>query len=98
MSEELFSLSFSLELGSGCFPCCLIFVSFSSVTQDVLSKIVPLDFAGREIVDLKNDENNAFQNLFSKLTDTKIYNFSEVAENTPILEKGEIKPFTLKDR
>ncbi len=60
-----------------------------------MENITPLGFTNREIIDLKKDERDKFQCLFSKLTDTKQYNFSEVAENTPVIEEIVIKPFTL---
>lgn len=78
-------------------PKKFIFASFIPLTTVNLDLITPLDFQSREVVDLRKDEKNAFQYLFSKLTDTKQYNFSDVASNTPLVETITIKPFTLSD-
>ncbi len=78
-------------------PRKFVFASFISLTANIIEKITPLDFQGRELVDLKKDEKNSFQYLFSKLTDINQYNFSTVASNTPLVETKKIKPFTLTD-
>ena len=36
------------------------------------------EFKGREIVDLVKDESNNFKTLFSKLTNTKAYTYSNI--------------------
>lgn len=73
-----------------------VFASFTQITNEIIDSITPIEFKGREIVDLFKDESNDFETLFMKLTDTKIYKFSDVAENTPIIESKPILPFTLK--
>lgn len=78
-------------------PRKFVFASFIPLTTNVIEKITPLDFQGRELVDLKKDERNSFQYLFSKLTDINQYNFSTVASNTPLVETKKIKAFTLTD-
>ncbi|NOT52940.1 MAG: TIR domain-containing protein, partial [Chitinophagaceae bacterium] len=78
------------------YPKRFVLASFIKLSEEVIETIVPIDLTGREIVDLKIDEQNNFQNLFSKLTDAKRYNFSEVANTTPVIEEMFIKPFTLK--
>lgn len=78
-------------------PRKFVFASFIPLTANVIEKITPLDFQGRELVDLKKDEKNSFQYLFSKLTDINQYNFSTVASNTPLVETKKIKTFTLAD-
>lgn len=78
-------------------PRKFVFASFIPLTTNVIEKITPLDFQGRELVDLKKDEKNSFQYLFSKLTDINQYNFSSVASNTPLVETKKIKAFTLTD-
>lgn len=77
-------------------PKKYVLTSFISITNEIISEIVPMEFKGREIVDLVKDEGNNFEALFSKLTDTKIYKFSDVAKNTPLIESKRIMPFTLK--
>lgn len=77
-------------------PKKYIFSSFSSINSNTISQITPIEFAGREIVDLVIDENNNFEKLFSKLTDFEKYIFSEVASETPIIENKKIEKFTLK--
>jgi hypothetical protein len=72
-----------------------ILTSFLPITDENRRLIVPMGFDGKELVDLIKDEVNQFQYLFSKLTDSKQYNFSEVASGTPLVQKKEIKPFTL---
>lgn len=74
-----------------------VFTSFQSINSDIINGIVPIEFKGREIVDLVKDESNNFETLFSKLTNTKAYKFSEVAKNTPTIESKRIMPFTLKE-
>jgi len=77
-------------------PKKYVFTTFKSITSEIINEIVPMEFKGREIVDLVKDEANNFETLFSKLTDTKLYKFSEVAKNTPVIESKRIMPFTLK--
>ncbi|WP_299903333.1 SEFIR domain-containing protein [uncultured Aquimarina sp.] len=77
-------------------PKKYVFTSFEPITNDTINEIVPIEFKGREIVDLVKDETNKFEALFSKLTDTKVYKFSDVAKNTPLVESKRIMPFTLK--
>ena len=77
-------------------PSKYIFASFEDVNTSLIEKVAPIEFSSRHIVSLKKDENSSFKELFSKLTDTKQYVFSDVASSTPIIEQREIKPFTLK--
>ena len=77
-------------------PKKYIFASFQNLTNHVINKITPLDFLGREIINLVNDEKGNFENLFSKLTESERYIFSDVAAQTPIIEKVKIQKFTLK--
>lgn len=77
-------------------PKKYVFTSFEPITNGVIDTIVPIEFKGREIVDLHKDESNNFEALFAKLTDTKVYKFSDVAKNTPLVESKRIMPFTLK--
>jgi len=77
-------------------PKKYVFTSFEPITNGVIDTIVPIEFKGREIVDLHKDESNNFEALFAKLTDTKVYKFSDIAKNTPLVESKRIMPFTLK--
>lgn len=64
-------------------PNKYILVSFSG--RD--NSIVPLFFKSREIIDLRTDNEEEKQKLFSKLLDINIYQFNEVASSLP-----QIKP------
>ncbi len=77
-------------------PKKYILSSFFNLTSEVVDKISPIEFSGREIVDLVKDENSDFENLFGKLTESQKYVFSDVASETPIVEKKKIDKFTLK--
>lgn len=69
-----------------------IFVSFGVNTD----KIVPTGIIGREVLDLKKDQDkNNFNGLFSKLKNENIIEFSEVSENVVVIKKKDIKPFKL---
>lgn len=73
-----------------------ILASFFKLTKEIIENITPIDFLGREIVDLPKDETEGFENLFGKLTESEKYVFSDVASETPIIEKKKIDKFTLK--
>lgn len=77
-------------------PNKYVLTSFETISSALLNKIAPAEFKGREVVDLAKDENSNFERLFSKLTDSGGYKFSDVASNTPIVGEKYIKPFTLK--
>ena len=70
-----------------------IFVSFGTET---LKEISPLAISGREILDLKKDQDeNNFNTLFSKIKEETILNFSEIPEEEVQVRKVDIKPFEL---
>ncbi|MFT5824425.1 MAG: hypothetical protein ACI8ZM_005693 [Crocinitomix sp.] len=71
-------------------PNKYILVSFEKVTDD----IAPLALQGRQILDLSNEEN--FNELYAKLKDEAIIEFSEVAKEKPIIKKKDIKPFIVE--
>ncbi|PXX98809.1 hypothetical protein DF185_15645 [Marinifilum breve] len=73
-----------------------VLASFENINTESISRIAPIEFSSRHIVDLQKDENSSFKVLFSKLTDSKEYIFSDVASETPVIDPKEIKPFTLK--
>lgn len=77
-------------------PKKYILASFFNLTSEIVDKISPIEFSGREIVDLVKDENSDFENLFGKLTESQKYVFSDVASETPIVVKKKIDKFTLK--
>ncbi len=78
-------------------PKKYILSSFEEVNSGSIGKMCPIDFLGREILDLIKDENENFERLFAKLTESKKYLFSDVASETPIIEKKKIEKFTLKN-
>jgi len=69
-----------------------IFVSFG---KEELEFITPLGIANIDILNLKNDQGNSFNNLFAKLESENIINFSDVSDVKVKVEKIEIKPFEL---
>ncbi|MFW5983331.1 MAG: SEFIR domain-containing protein [bacterium] len=73
-----------------------ILASFFKLTKEIIENIAPIEFSGKEIVDLPKDETVGFENLFGKLTESKKYVFSDVASETPIVEQKKIEKFTLK--
>lgn len=64
-------------------PKKYILVTFSG--RD--NSIIPLFFKDREIIDLKENNENEKQKLFSKLLDEEIYQFNEVAKKLPEINK-----------
>ncbi|HSH67446.1 MAG TPA: SEFIR domain-containing protein [Bacteroidia bacterium] len=77
-------------------PNKYILAAFSGLSKEIIGKISPIEFIGREIVDLPKDEGVYFETLFGKLTQSQKYVFSEVAAETPITEQKKIDKFTLK--
>lgn len=73
-----------------------ILASFFKLTKEIIKNIAPIEFSGREIVDLPKDETEGFEKLFGKLTESEKYVFSDVASETPIIEQKKIEKFTLK--
>ena len=70
-----------------------IFVSFG---DNSFETIVPTGIVGRDILDLKKDQDeNEFNNLFSKIQSKNVIQFSEVEDVTTEIEVKEIKPFKL---
>lgn len=69
-----------------------VFVSFGNET---LEEIVPTGIKGRDILDLKKDQDNEFNTLFAKLQNKNIITFSEVGEIMEEIKRKEIKPFRL---
>ena len=69
-----------------------ILVSFEKISDD----ITPLFFKGRHIIDLSIKEN--INELFSKLMDEEIIEFSEVGKNKPQIAKKVIPPFEVKEK
>ncbi len=70
-----------------------IFVSFGNNTKN---DIIPIGISGREILDLKKDQDqNEFNQLFAKLESKNIIQFSPVSEIKVEVKLKEIKPFKL---
>ncbi|KFC21534.1 SEFIR domain-containing protein [Chryseobacterium sp. FH1] len=70
-----------------------IFISFGSEKFD---KITPTGILGTEIIDLKKDQDeNNFNILFSKIKQENILNFSNINDDEVEIKKIEIKPFKL---
>lgn len=69
-----------------------ILVSFDKISDD----ITPLFFKGRHIIDLSIKEN--MNELFSKLMDEEIIEFSEVGKNKPQIAKKVIPPFEVEEK
>lgn len=74
-------------------PNKFIFVSFG---ENKISEITPKSIKGREILDLKKDQDDHdFNGLFSKLENKNIIQFSDVGKTTPSVKAIVIKPFKL---
>ncbi|PIF29692.1 SEFIR domain-containing protein [Flavobacterium sp. 9] len=70
-----------------------IFASFGTSKRET---IAPLAIAGIDILDLKDDQDNhSFNNLFSKLKEENILQFSDISTTEVEIKKVEIKPFKL---
>jgi len=69
-----------------------IFVSFGGVKFE---NITPTGIKGRDILDLKKDQDNKFNSLISKLNSQNIIEFSDVSESVAKVKKKKIKPFRL---
>ncbi len=70
-----------------------IFVSFG---KDPMGDIVPTGILGREVLDLKKDQDDSdFNGLFAKLQSKNIIQFSEVKDVTNEVKTKKIKPFKL---
>jgi len=75
-------------------PNKFILVTFDEISDD----IIPLFFKRRQIIDLSNNDKGRINELFAKLKDETIYEFSEVSPNKPEVQKKEISEFfTNKD-
>lgn len=59
-------------------PKKFIFVSFDAIDDDLIHRIEPAALGNREIIDLSEDDEK-WNELFSKLADKPIYQFSDVA-------------------
>ncbi|MBI9055988.1 MAG: TIR domain-containing protein [Bacteroidales bacterium] len=69
-----------------------IFVSFGPYDENS----VPLAISGRDVLDLKRDQDeNDFNELFAKLDSKNIINFSDVSEEKVKVKTKKIKPFKL---
>lgn len=69
---------------------------FVSLGDEKNNEISPLAIGGTEILDLKKDQNNNdFNILFSKIKEQEIIKFSEIHEHEVQVRKIEIKPFKL---
>lgn len=69
---------------------------FSSFGNSKREDITPFALNGTDILNLKDDQDNhKFNNLFSKLKEESILQFSDVSENEVVIKKNEIKPFKL---
>ncbi len=77
-------------------PTKYILASFFELNKKVMEKICPVEFSGREIVDLPKDERNNFEKLFGKLTESQKYVFSDVASETPIIQQKKIEISVIK--
>jgi len=70
-----------------------IFTSFGKSKRE---DITPFALNGFDILNLKEDQDkNKFNNLFSKLKEENILQFSDVSEIEVEIKKIEIKPFKL---
>jgi SEFIR domain len=68
-----------------------VFVCFRTLSND----IVPHAIKGREVIDFSIDKGDAFNNLFAKLKDENLIDFSEVAKEKPVIVKKSIPTFSI---
>lgn len=61
-----------------------ILVSFSSLSETPVETILPHGLKGREIIDLVSDAANDYKLLFSKLSNSPIYNFVPVSSKKTV--------------
>jgi hypothetical protein len=74
-------------------PNKYIFVSFG---DESLKDISPLAIGGTEVIDLRKDQNdNNFNVLFSKIKEEQIINFSDIHDEEVEVNKIDIQPFKL---
>lgn len=73
-------------------PKKYIFAHFGKQDRD---QITPYSIKGTDILNLKEDQDNNFNNLHAKLQSINTIEFSEVSEKLPSIKKEEIKPFKL---
>lgn len=57
--------------------------------------VTPTAISGREAIDLKKDQDDGFNLLFSKIKEENTIEFSDVQEDEVVINKVEIKPFKL---
>ncbi len=69
-----------------------ILVSFDEISN----AIAPLNLQGRHIIDLSDKGN--LNELFAKLMDEEIIEFSEIGAIKPLVNKKKIKPFELEEK
>lgn len=69
-----------------------IFLSFGDFD---LEQIVPTGIKGRDVLNLKADQDSGFNSLFAKLQNKNIIQFSEVSSVVTEIKIKEIKPFKL---
>lgn len=67
-----------------------ILVSFEKITDE----ITPLNFKGRQIIDLSNKDN--LNELYAKLQDASVIEFADIGKKKPIIEKVKFQKFELK--
>ncbi|MCQ2016672.1 toll/interleukin-1 receptor domain-containing protein [Clostridium butyricum] len=72
-----------------------ILVSFQDFDSKSLEEILPLWLKGRSVINLIKDQDNNFVDLFSKLSDKKIYSFGEVATEKVEIHEKPIEEFKL---
>lgn len=69
---------------------------FASFGLNQISEITPTSLSGREILNLKKDQDETeFNILFSKIESKNILQFSEVSKESNEIKTKEIKPFKL---
>lgn len=73
-------------------PKKYIFAHFGKQDRD---QITPYSIKGTDILNLKEDQDNNFNNLHAKLQSINTIEFSEVNETLPSIKQEKIKPFKL---
>ena len=73
-----------------------ILVSFNEVTDESLKHICPYMLKGRYVINLNSED--ALNDLFAKIKDEIIFEFSEVSANKPKIKSKKIQPLSFEKK
>lgn len=79
-------------------PNKYILVSFERLDDSIIKEITPVGLMGRDIVDLKSDQEHKYQKLFSKLSNIKTIKLSPVSGKKPEIVEVKIPEFGVNEK